>query len=146
MAVSHRTTVYRKNIAAMFRPSGEGGRWIRALAFDMKLLATSTAPSRTLTLARSHRVDFERGANQYQATAILSNTAEHAEYVHFGTAGHGGEVMPLAAGGPGVNTVSPYAGQAFPKKALRYVRGQNANPWLENACVKLARGAGAVGG
>lgn len=150
MRVTHRVEVDRKAIASLFGQYGAGGRWIRALAFDMKVLAAGMSPQRSTELARSHKVTFERGANQFRATAVVWNTAEHAEYVHEGRPSirvSGKKRMILPPGGPSViNSTSKHAGKRFPKKALKKVAAQAPNPWLDNACSVIARAQGAVGG
>lgn len=147
MAVSYRVTVHRTNLAAMFRGRGEANTWIYSLSSRMISAARTGAPNRTGSLAAAHRIARgSRWGNAYQSRYTIENVSPHAEYVHEGTNGATSEsgFMILGAGGPGRNTVSPYAGQSFPRIKKMTVRGQAPNPWLEEACVKVGMRAGAM--
>jgi hypothetical protein len=145
MAIRYDVTVYRLQLARMYQSGGEGYRWLDKVRLAMHRACERSAPSRTNTLVRAHRSSI-RGTNQYAANAVVENNADHAEYVHFGTSGSFApeDWIYLPAGGPGRNTVSPYAGQRFTKKRLRHVAGQEPNPWLDDACSRIARRNGAV--
>lgn len=144
MPVAYEVTVYRSALGAEFRPGGQGFRWIKLLSYQMKLAAAAGAPKRSFELAKSHKVSFRRGSNQYSATAVIENTADHAEYVHGGTDGAVGNMF-LPAGGPnGPPSVSPYGAQKFKARRKSEVRGQLANPWLEEACSRVSRSQGAI--
>ena len=134
--------VHRRNIAAQFRSSGQGGRWLKALSYDMKGLAAAEAPKRSFKLAQSHYVSFRRGSNAYSAVTDVENRARHAEWVHEGTPA-------------GAKTKTPYYIHGSPwlylpawgehgRKRLKAVSGQAANPWLERACSQIARSVGAI--
>lgn len=135
------TVVHRSEIAAIFTGVGEGGRWIKALSYQMKTTAAGEAPKRSYELARSHFVSFRRGTNAYIAIADVENRSDHASYVHFGT-------PEGAPGAPAAIRGNPYlylpAWGPHKSKRLRAVSGQQANPWLERACSQIARSYGAV--
>lgn len=135
---TYRVTVYRRNLSAQFQPGGQGGRWLDKLRLAMHRKCESNAPVRSGDILKSHRSSI-RGVNQYRAEATVSNISDHALYVHEGTAGaRSKKLMVLPPGGPGRNTVSPWAGQSFGKKRLHKVRGQRANPWIDEACQSIA--------
>lgn len=142
--ITYDVKVYRLELARMYQTGGEGYRWLDKVRLAMHRACERDAPSRTNTLRDAHR-SFIRGTNQYAANATVVNDAEHAEWVHFGTDGAvADDFFYLPKGGPGRNTVSPYAGRRFSKKKVAYVAGQNPNPWLDNACSRIARRNGGI--
>jgi len=148
MTVSYEVTVYRRNISRIML-AGEGNRWIYRVSTEQVSLAKAKAPSRSgrRGLAGKHRLNRLPGTNQYMVRYRIANVADYAGYVHGGTSGSyapEGKFMYLPPGGPGRNTVSRYAGRKFRKKKLRFVAGQDANPWLDDACSTIARRYGAV--
>lgn len=147
MAVSYRVTVYRENLARIFRSGGDADEWIFKVSSAMMKAAIKDAPNRTGTLAAAHRIEKgSRWGNRYQSRYTIQNISDHAEFVHEGTRGSrpASGFIYLPAGGPGRNTVSPYIGQSFPKIRVRGVKGQMANPWLEDACSRVSMRYGAV--
>lgn len=133
----------------LFLPSGTAGRWIHRVSDNMEALVTATTPTRSGWLEKQNYVKRVAATssffgNQYVASYEVGNNARYADYVHSGTRPHGGGWMRLPAGGPGVNTVSRYRGQRFSKKVLRFVDGQTPNPWLNDACARVAMSYGAI--
>jgi hypothetical protein len=149
MPTTYRFEVYQKNIAALFLPSGDAGRWIHKIADEMEDAVNASTPTRSGALRthnRSERVAVGGAffGNQYVAAYEVTNDSPYFSYVHDGTRSQRG-VRALPPGGPGLNTVSRYAGQHFGKKVMRKgVRGQKENPWLRDACVMVAMRYGAV--
>jgi hypothetical protein len=144
-AITYNVDVYRLQLARMYQSGGEAYRWLDKVRLAMHRACERNAPDRTGGLRRAHRSNI-RGRNQYLAHAEVINDAEHASFVHLGTSG---SVAPedwlyLSPGGPGRNTVSPYAGQSFSKKRLRHVAGQAPNPWMDEACSRIARRQGGI--
>lgn len=140
MATGYSYRIYYNNIRGLFRSSGPGGRWIYRVSVEMINAARAEAPSRSGGLKRAHRITRGRGANQYAATFHIENTAEHAEWVHGGTAGNGlGWIYPAR----GARLRLP-AGNGFPASRPRRVHGQKENPWLDRACTQIAMRYGAV--
>ena len=138
MTYTYHVTVYRQNLSAQFQPGGQGGRWLDRLRLAMHRACERKAPVRSGDILRSHRSSIH-GVNQWRAEAIVSNISDHALFVHEGTHGsRSTKLMVLPPGGPGRNTVSPYAGQQFGKKRLKKVKGQQANPWIDDACQAIA--------
>lgn len=138
--------VYRRNIASQFLRGGQGYRWLDGVKLAMFRECVKTAPNRTGQLAGLHRSNIKGGVNQYRTDVTISNLAEHSMWVHEGTNGmkaKGKKLLILPPGGPGRNTVSPYAGQTFGKIRKKRVNGQDPNPWLDNACAKIAMSRGA---
>lgn len=145
MAITYTVTVLKRNIARDYLPGGQGWRWMDRVRLKMHAACVKDAPSRTGNLAGSHR-SFARGFGGNRVDVRVLNTADHAEWVHEGTNGASApeDWLYIPAGGPGRNTVSPYAGNFYSKGRYRYVRGQLSNPWLENACSRVARQNGAL--
>ena len=144
MPVTYDVEIYRLNIASQFLRGGQGYRWLDTLRLKMHRACVSAAPMRLGTIKGLHRSTIV-GRNQYAADAQISNLAEHAGYVHGGTGDHygpGWRVLP--PGGPGRNSVSPYVGKSFGKKAVKKVAGQKSNPWIEDACTRISQQAGAI--
>lgn len=140
MPVTYRVQVHRNTLRSEFRRHGEP--WQDRVTLAMMQRAIRTAPRRSGNLQASHRIERVWG-NQWAIVRNIENFAEHASYVHDGTSSQSG-LRVLPPGGPGTNTRSVYAGQSFPKIVKRKgVKGQSANPWLEEACgwVSIANGA-----
>lgn len=128
--------VYRLQLARMYVPGGEAYRWLDRVRLSMHRACVAGAPMRSGELKGAHR-SFIRGFNQYRARAQIVNDAEHALWVHEGTTGpifpKKGKFLYLPAGG------------GHPKKRLRYpVPGQDANPWIDDACSRIARRHGGI--
>lgn len=146
MAVTFRTTVYRRNISWLMQ-HGDGAEWIYQVSDEMLLAAQAEAPSRSGTLKRSHDLSREVGTNQYAARYSVQNTAEHAGWVHGGTPYITGLMRVPKRPGP-VRGQSLPKGQVFWTDGLNGrpmgVRGQKANPWLDRACSRVAMRYGAI--
>lgn len=146
MAVSYRVQVYRRNISAIMK-AGQGNRWIYRVSVEMMSAAKADAPSRTNTLRRSHRISRMPGTNQYMARYSIENTADHADWVHDGTSYISGVMRVPKTPGPARGADLPRS-QIFWTDGLNGrpmgVRGQNANPWLERACSRVAMRYGAI--
>lgn len=136
MAYAYKTTVYRKNLQAQFQRGGQGYRWLDRVRLAMHRAAERSAPVRSSQLRRSHN-SYIRGINQWACVAQIENTAPHALFVHDGT------TTPITpTDGPYMRV--PVARGATRRFNAKAVRGQAANPWLANACTKVAMRNGAV--
>lgn len=146
MATTYTVDIYRLQIARMYQVGGEGYRWLDRVRLAMHTACVNAAPSRTGTLKRAHRSSI-RGTNQYKARAEVENIAQHAEWVHQGTDWIEGVMrVPRQRG--------PLRGAALPKRAVFYtngkgknatgVEGQTANPWMDEACTRIARRPGTI--
>jgi hypothetical protein len=146
MPMTYRVHVLRRSLSAQFQVNGQAERWLDRLGRRMFTASRNAAPSRTNTLRNAHRLAKPRGINQFACDIRIENLADHAAFVHGGTS----TIYPednwlfLPPGGPGRNTTSPYAGQSFPGKRLRSVAGQAPNPWLDDACTRIAKSVGAI--
>lgn len=150
--VTYRVEVYRRNIAKMFLPSGDAGKWIYKVSSEMIAAARADAPRRSGALKAAHRIERRSltdtfFGNQYAAAYEIRNDAEHASWVHDGTSRiHGKMRVPRAPGA--------VRGAALPRRAVFYtdgkqgrstgVAGQKANPWLDRACAAVSMRYGAV--
>lgn len=140
MGIGYSYRVYYKDIRGLYKRDGPGGGWIYRVSRDMMREAKADVPKRTRALMNAHSVTRERGVNQYAATYKVSNSSEYAEYVHEGTARNGkGWIRPR--GGKGLALP---AGGGYGRLVLKKVRGQEANPWLDNACTRVAIRYGGV--
>lgn len=134
MAVNFSYQVYYRNIRGLYRRGGPGGGWIYRVSRDMMREAKIEVPKRTQALKRAHGIRRGVGANQFAATYHVTNSSDHAEHVHFGTAGNGvGYIYPTNS-----SRLRLPAGNGFPGMAPRRVHGQRANPWLDRACTRVA--------
>lgn len=140
MATGYSVRIYYNEIRGLFRSNGPGGRWIYKVSVAMINEARAEAPSRTGGLKRAHRITRGRGANQYAATFHIENTAEHADWVHGGTAQNGtGWIYPH-----GDFLLVPSRRGAKTKTRRARVHGQRENPWLDRACTRVAIRYGGV--
>lgn len=135
MARGYQVTVYRKNLSALYQLGGPGDRWAHRLAERMEAASIIEAPARSGEIKRSHSVR-RRGINQWAAKYAVVNSAGHAEWVHDGTRS---PILPVNAKRLKVPNRGGGGYRLLPK-----VRGQAANPWLDRACARVARSAGAV--
>ena len=137
MPVTYRVQVHHNTLRSEFRRHGES--WQDRVTLAMMQRAIRTAPRRNGNLQASHRIERVWG-NQWAIIRNIENFAEHASYVHDGT----GDLTEKGA----VRVLKPYG----PHRRHRFVvgsegkpvlRGQKANPWLEEACgwVSIANGA-----
>src|SRR6185312_13148314 len=152
MPVGYRVTVYRRNIATMFTPNGEAGRWIYRVSSEMISAARAEAPVRSGHLKEAHRIyrdQVREGffGNQYVTAYRIVNDAEHAEWVHEGTpSGNPGSKITAVMRVP--KKPGLLRGAQLPKAAVFYtdgkfgrptgVQGQHANPWLDRACTRVS--------
>lgn len=140
MGFSYSTTVYRQRLQSEFQVGGQGYRWLDKVRLQMHLACVAGAPARSGVLKASHR-SYISGINQWAARANIVNTAEHAEWVHEGTAGgRSGIIEPVNDDFLWV----PIAPMAWKRKKMAAVSGQDPNPWMEDACDAIAMGHGAV--
>lgn len=135
MPVIVSTQVYRREINAEFQAGGQGYRWLDMVKLAMFTRSVISSPVRSGEVKAGHRSEI-RGLNQFSCIATIFNVAEHAEWVHEGTMG---PIYP--DDGPWLYLP---AGNGFPKKRLRSVAGQKANPWIDDACTAVAMGFGAM--
>lgn len=140
MAIGFSYRVYYGNIRGLYRRDGPGGGWIYRVSRDMMREAKVAAPKRSRALVNAHSITRGRGVNQYAATYNVVNSADHAEYVHFGTAGNGaGWIYPSSKRA----LVLP-ARSGYGRVVAKRVHGQKANPWLDDACTRVAIRYGGV--
>lgn len=137
MPVGYRVEVYYKalNRATVGR-GGPGGGWIYRVSRAMIAEARAEAPVRSGDIKGAHRINRDRGGNQWVQRYNISNGSDHAEYVHEGTSG---PIRPKTSR----KLVLPPGG-GYPKILVGEVSGQRANPWLERACTRVAMRYGAV--
>lgn len=114
---------------------GDGGRWIRTQAWEVRRLAVILAPSRTNRLKASHVVNQNRDryTGRFQKGFTVSATAYHASFVALGTGIHG----PLHR-----KIVKKKAMRIMDGRRPRFIRssrGQRPNPWLERAAEMALR-------
>lgn len=137
MPVGYRVQVYYRELnRATVGRGGAGGMWARRLAVSMISEARAEAPVRDGKLKAGHRINRERGSNQWMVRYRIENIAAHAEWVHEGTTG------PIVRGDGGKMVLPPYGG--YGKVVTRSVSGQSANPWLDRACSRVSMRYGAV--
>lgn len=136
MAAIYSVQVYKRNLAREFQSGGQGYRWFERVGQAMFIASVAAAPARSGDLKSSHRLDKPRGINQFSAFLAVYNVAPHADWVHSGTTG---PIEPT-------NKAWLYlpAGGGFPRKRLKSVSGQAANPWMDRACTRVAMSNGAV--
>lgn len=138
MVTTYSVTVYRSKVAAEFLPGGQGYRWMDKVRLAMHSGAVAKAPARSGTLKASHR-SFARGFGGNRVDVRIVNTAEHAEWVHEGTK----MVEPIEPVESEFLWV-PIREGSLARTKRPYVRGQHANPWLDEACTAVALSQGAV--
>lgn len=121
-----RVVVHESKIVGMHLPGGDIHRYADALADETVRFAKIGAPKRTWKLANSIRKEIDmRGAARGRLVARVRADAKYSVYVHEGTG-------PLIY--PHGDWLSvPVAPFATKRKARAYVRGQQANPFLEEA-------------
>lgn len=136
MASGYNVTVFYRNIAGLYRRGGPGGGWIYRVSQDMIRASRAEAPRRSGDLRDAHYVTRGRVGNQYMQSYNIGNSAEHAEWVHRGTARW---IYP-----DGDFLLVPVAPGASRRMKKPRVRGQDANPWLDRACTRVAIRYGAV--
>lgn len=146
----YKATVLRRDLSAQFQRGGQGWNWMDRVRLKMhtgveKYIATHSesrhSPGggavRSGALLRGIR-SYQRGVNQYRCDFEIVSTAPHSEWVHQGVEGtiH-----------PGDGFFYLPAGAGFKRKRLKTeigVRGQKANPFLDNPCTRIAISEGAV--
>lgn len=136
MASGYRVRIYYGEISRLYQRGGPGDGWIYRVSVAMINESRLEAPTRSGDLKRSHYVERSR-ANQYAATYNIGNTAEHAEWVHQGTARW---IYPTS----GTFLSVPVAPGSRQRSKKPRVRGQDPNPWLDRACTRVAMRYGAV--
>ena len=136
--ITARHEIYRRNINAQFLPGGQAAGWMDRMGRQMMLACMREAPGRSGELRRAHRWGRNKNPGGSRYTFTVENVAEYAAWVHDGTitrppkaVGKKKMRIPASAGHPAVY------GAEF--------RGQRANPWLDQACSRIARRNGAVG-
>jgi hypothetical protein len=152
--VTYRVEVYRRNIAQMFLPSGDAGKWIYKVSSEMIAAARAEAPRRSGALRAAHRIERRSltdtfFGNQYAAAYEIRNDADHASWVHEGT-----DDIEAVMRVPRGSARGALRGAQLPKRLVFYtdgkgkrstgVRGQKANPWLNRACAAVSMRYGAV--
>lgn len=140
MPVTYTVTVLKSRIESEFLPGGQGYRWMDRVRLAMHTAAVAAAPSRTNTLRAAHR-SYARGYGGSRVDVRIVNDAEHAEWVHGGTANNGeGRIEPKHKDYLWV----PIAPNSTYRVYRGSVKGQKANPWLDRACTAIAMSQGAV--
>ncbi|QNJ55531.1 hypothetical protein SEA_PHINKY_39 [Microbacterium phage Phinky] len=132
--MAYRVEVYESGWVRVMQ-TGDGVRWNRKKAEQIKARAIVRAPKRTGRLAASHRVEQNRNQlGQFQTGFTISAETGYARFVHDGTGIHG-------PGGRGliVRRMSIPAGAHSPgffgsgPRIIFRSRGQRAQPWLAQA-------------
>lgn len=126
--MAHRVTVYDNRISGLIR-TGEGNRWIRGKADEIKDLAVIMAPKRSGRLAASHEVAqaHDRGGLFVSNYAVSARTP-YAAFVHGGTGLYGPHRKVIVYRKP--------AGPIPTERGNIYIwsqKGQRAQPWLARA-------------
>lgn len=135
--MTYRVTVYETKWIGIVQ-TGEGDRWIRSKAKQIEARARVLAPKRSGRLAASHVTLPTRGTNQYRKVYRVSATAYYAHFVHGGTGIYGPAHRPIVKvmSIPASRQRAPYAGP----RVIRHSRGQQPQPWLEQAGQEVAGG------
>ena len=131
MPVSHVVVVYNSRIVRLIQ-YGEGNRWNKSKAEQIKSMAVLLAPKRSGRLAASHGVEQNRNAmGQYQTGHYVFADAPYARYVHDGTGLYGphGRVINI---GKRMGPI-PGGGVGGLPRFIRSSRGQRPQPWLQQA-------------
>lgn len=136
MPVTYRVEVLHRNVARQFLRGGQGYRFMDKLRLAMHRACVKDAPSRTGTLKGAHR-SHARGRNGYRTDVTIENIAGHALWVHDGTTG---PIFPKTAN----FLLVPVAKGAKRRHRRGSVEGQSDNPWLDDACARVARTRGAI--
>ena len=129
MPLAYQVTVYKTQLQRQFQSGGQGYRWLDKVKLQMHRACVAGAPSRSGQLKASHR-SFIRGINQWACRAEIINTAEHALWVHEGTTT---PITPESA----AYMLVPVAPGATRRFRAKEVRGQRANPWMDDACTRI---------
>jgi len=121
-------TVYNAAIMYLIH-EGDGGRWTRQQAWDIRAAAMAFAPTRSGRLKMSHVVEQPRDEQGRfrKGFAIVADTG-YAGWVHGGTGGRGRIIRPRTK-----KAMSLPPGYGWPKVVTKRVHGQDANPWLRVA-------------
>ena len=123
----YRVTIYQSRIDALFLPGGDVWGWARRMAQETESEAILRAPSRTDTLRSLHGSSVTP-AGRTQVRWTVYNDAPYARFVHEGTTGP----ITAASGGRLRIRPAPHSNSPVPLFPVA-VRGQRANPWIENA-------------
>lgn len=149
--VAYKVTVYRRDIDSLFLPTGDAGAWIYKVSVQMINAAKANTPVRSTHLRESHRINRAMvGAgfgNQHVTAYRIENVADYAGYVHGGTPDQPDARVYLPPSRIGTrNTHSRHAGKVFARKTYTKtgIKGTIANPWLNDACTRVAMEHGAV--
>lgn len=122
--------IYGSVIASWSLPGGMVWKWARQRAVRIERIAKMNAPVRSGELRRSITSEYE-GSLPYQVIMNVYADAEHGLWVHEGTTG---PIRPLYGK---IMTLPPYG--AYPQVKARFVRGQDANPFLADALDTVIR-------
>lgn len=134
-----RIVVHQSKIVGMHLPGGDIHRYVDALTDRTVQFAKIGAPKRTWKLTNSIRKEIDmRGAAAGRLTGRVRADAKYAKYVHEGTTG------PITPKNGLWLSVPAYPG-ATRTKAKKSVRGQRANPFLEDALRQAMATADVVG-
>lgn len=139
---TNRVTVYDNRISGLIR-TGEGNRWTRGKANEIKRQAVMTVPiGRTYRLAVSHGVEQSRDAlGRFSTGYSVYNDAPHAAFVHGGTGIHGPRGTMIIYSRPVGPIWNPAAKRGGRMVYIRSSKGQVGQPWLREAAeTVLARG------
>lgn len=136
MVTTYRVEVLHRNVASQFLRGGQGYRFMDRLRLAMHRACVNDAPSRTGGLKAAHR-SFARGRNGYRTDVRIENLAEHSSWVHNGTTG---PIFPTTAN----FLLVPIAKGATRRHRRASVQGQEAQPWMSDACARVARTRGAI--
>lgn len=136
MPVTYRVEVLHRNVARQFLRGGQAYRFMDRLREAMHRACVMDAPVRSGEVKRSHR-SYARGRNGYRTDVRVENISNHAAFPHEGTTG---PIFPVTANFL-IVPIAPGSSQWVRRKS---VAGQKANPWIDNACARVARTRGAI--
>lgn len=137
MPVTYSVQVLQRNINRLYLPRGEGYRWHDRVVRQMFVACVAAAPMRSGELKGKHRITGKMSNGAY-VRAEITNFADHAENVHEG--------YPRGATTsiPGAIRAKSKKGMSVPRRGrsgrfrTQAVAGQAKNPWLEDACTRVA--------
>lgn len=126
-----RLVIYDSAIAAMSLPGGQTWRWAFQRRRKVERLAKEFVPVRSGNLKRNIFGYYEPSRPNLIVMEVWCQS-DHAIYVHEGTTG------PILPQRGQYMTLKP-AYNGFPVTKQRQVRGQRANPFLDNALQTVMR-------
>lgn len=143
--MAERVIIYEGRIAGLFNPGASGDAFMRSFLRQTHTRALSTVPRRSNALAASHRTLGPVRRGRYGLRGQVVATAEHAAWVHDGTTGpirpRSARYLRIPYQGQSMIYANPRRPSEFGNGAIyvRSVKGQESQPWLDNAGTFTAR-------